>query len=92
MAWKSRYAKNVGKTFKLKCLSLEYILDKRLARFADPTLERRRRQSPGRRLVKIADDIKEKPLGEVGKLAVRGPTSCRNLADKRQADTGRSMP
>jgi len=32
----------------------------------------------------IADDMKEKPRGEVGKLAVRGPTGCRYLADKRQ--------
>ena len=27
MAWKSRYAKNMGKTFKLKRSSLKYILD-----------------------------------------------------------------
>jgi 2-aminobenzoate-CoA ligase len=33
----------------------------------------------------VDDDMKEKPLGEVGKLAVRGPTGCRYLADKRQA-------
>jgi 2-aminobenzoate-CoA ligase len=32
----------------------------------------------------VGDDIKEKPRGEVGKLAVRGPTGCRYLADKRQ--------
>ena len=32
----------------------------------------------------IGDDMKEKPRGEVGKLAVRGPTGCRYLADKRQ--------
>jgi 2-aminobenzoate-CoA ligase len=32
----------------------------------------------------VGDDMKEKPLGEVGKLAVRGPTGCRYLADKRQ--------
>ncbi len=30
------------------------------------------------------DDMNEKPLGEVGKLAVRGPTGCRYLADARQ--------
>ena len=30
------------------------------------------------------DDMMEKPRGEVGKLAVRGPTGCRYLADKRQ--------
>src|SRR5271156_2566689 len=33
----------------------------------------------------VDDDMKEKPRGEVGKLAVRGPTGCRYLADKRQA-------
>jgi 2-aminobenzoate-CoA ligase len=32
----------------------------------------------------VGDDMKEKPTGEVGKLAVRGPTGCRYLADKRQ--------
>ncbi len=35
---------------------------------------------------KVVDDaMKEKPHGEVGKLAVRGPTGCRYLADKRQS-------
>jgi 2-aminobenzoate-CoA ligase len=33
----------------------------------------------------VDDDMKEKPHGEVGKLAVRGPTGCRYLADKRQS-------
>ena len=32
----------------------------------------------------VDDDMKEKPRGEVGKLAVRGPTGCRYLADNRQ--------
>ena len=32
----------------------------------------------------VGDDMKEKLRGEVGKLAVRGPTGCRYLADKRQ--------
>jgi 2-aminobenzoate-CoA ligase len=32
----------------------------------------------------LDDDMKEKPLGEVGRLAVRGPTGCRYLADARQ--------
>src|SRR5579863_2336178 len=32
----------------------------------------------------VDDDMKERPRGEVGKLAVRGPTGCRYLADKRQ--------
>src|SRR5262249_5437055 len=34
----------------------------------------------------VDDDMKEKPRGEVGRLAVRGPTGCRYLADTRQAD------
>src|SRR5271155_2720390 len=33
----------------------------------------------------VDDDMKEKPRGEVGKLAGRGPTGCRYLADKRQS-------
>jgi 2-aminobenzoate-CoA ligase len=33
----------------------------------------------------VDDDMKEKPRGEIGKLAVRGPTGCRYLADQRQA-------
>jgi len=34
---------------------------------------------------KIVDDaMREKPRGEVGRLAVRGPTGCRYLADARQ--------
>ena len=32
----------------------------------------------------VDDDMNEKPRGEVGKLAVRGPTGCRYLADSRQ--------
>ncbi len=32
----------------------------------------------------VDDDMKEKPRGEVGRLAVRGPTGCRYLADPRQ--------
>jgi 2-aminobenzoate-CoA ligase len=32
----------------------------------------------------VGDDMKEKPRGEIGKLAVRGPTGCRYLADERQ--------
>jgi 2-aminobenzoate-CoA ligase len=34
----------------------------------------------------VDDDMKEKPRGEVGKLAVRGPTGCRYLSDKRQGN------
>ena len=32
----------------------------------------------------VGDDMVQRPRGEVGKLAVRGPTGCRYLADKRQ--------
>jgi 2-aminobenzoate-CoA ligase len=32
----------------------------------------------------VGDDMKEKPRGEVGRLAVRGPTGCRYLSDERQ--------
>ncbi|HWP25124.1 MAG TPA: AMP-binding protein [Xanthobacteraceae bacterium] len=32
----------------------------------------------------VDDDMREKPRGEVGRLAVRGPTGCRYLADPRQ--------
>jgi 2-aminobenzoate-CoA ligase len=32
----------------------------------------------------VDDDGNEKPRGEIGKLAVRGPTGCRYLADARQ--------
>jgi len=32
----------------------------------------------------VGDDMQEMPRGEVGRLAVRGPTGCRYLADERQ--------
>jgi 2-aminobenzoate-CoA ligase len=32
----------------------------------------------------VDDNMNEVPRGEIGKLAVRGPTGCRYLADKRQ--------
>jgi 2-aminobenzoate-CoA ligase len=32
----------------------------------------------------VDDEMKEKPRGEVGRLAVRGPTGCRYMADDRQ--------
>jgi 2-aminobenzoate-CoA ligase len=32
----------------------------------------------------VDDEMQEKPRGEIGKLAVRGPTGCRYLADERQ--------
>jgi 2-aminobenzoate-CoA ligase len=34
----------------------------------------------------VDDDMSELPDGTVGKLAVRGPTGCRYLADKRQSN------
>src|SRR4029434_6942837 len=34
----------------------------------------------------VDDDMTELPDGTVGKLAVRGPTGCRYLADKRQSN------
>ncbi|RJG45639.1 AMP-binding protein [Mesorhizobium sp. DCY119] len=33
----------------------------------------------------VDDEMNEMPRGEIGRLAVRGPTGCRYLADKRQA-------
>lgn len=33
----------------------------------------------------VGDDMQELPRGEVGRLAVRGPTGCRYMADDRQA-------
>jgi 2-aminobenzoate-CoA ligase len=32
----------------------------------------------------VDEDMNEKPRGEIGRLAVRGPTGCRYLADNRQ--------
>ena len=37
----------------------------------------------------VDDDMKELPVGTPGKLAVRGPTGCRYLADARQANYAR---
>ena len=34
----------------------------------------------------VGEDMRELPPGEVGRLAVRGPTGCRYLADPRQRD------
>ncbi|WP_048647288.1 AMP-binding protein [Nitratireductor soli] len=34
----------------------------------------------------VDDDMNELPRGETGRLAVRGPTGCRYLADERQKD------
>ena len=38
----------------------------------------------------VGDDMKELPVGTPGKLAVRGPTGCRYLADARQSDYARN--
>ena len=42
------------------------------------------RPVPGYEARIIDDDGNEKPRGEIGRLAVRGPTGCRYLADARQ--------
>ncbi len=34
----------------------------------------------------VDDEMREVPRGEIGRLAVRGPTGCRYLADERQHD------
>jgi len=34
----------------------------------------------------VDEDMREVPTGEIGRLAVRGPTGCRYLADDRQKD------
>ena len=44
------------------------------------------RPVPGYQACVLADDGSPAPAGQVGRLAVRGPTGCRYLADKRQAD------
>ena len=41
---------------------------------------------PGYEAKIIDDDERDLPLGSIGRLVVRGPTGCRYLADKRQAD------
>ena len=43
------------------------------------------RAVPGYRAVVLGDDGSPLPPGQVGRLAVRGPTGCRYLADDRQA-------
>lgn len=39
---------------------------------------------PGYQAIVVDDDFNEVPRGTVGKLAVRGPTGCRYMADSRQ--------
>lgn len=41
---------------------------------------------PGYRVRVVDDDGREVPPGTVGRLAVKGPTGCRYLADERQRD------
>jgi 2-aminobenzoate-CoA ligase len=41
---------------------------------------------PGYQAMVADDDMQPLPSGEVGRLAVRGPTGCRYLADPRQAE------
>ncbi len=41
---------------------------------------------PGYEAMVVDDDMNPLPPGEVGRLAVRGPTGCRYLADSRQKD------
>ncbi len=40
----------------------------------------------GYRAIIVDDDMREVPRGTVGKLAVKGPTACRYLADSRQSN------
>ena len=41
---------------------------------------------PGYEARVLGDDLEPLPAGEVGQLAVRGPTGCRYLADERQGE------
>lgn len=41
---------------------------------------------PGYEAVTLGDDARPLPAGQPGRLAVRGPTGCRYLADKRQRE------
>jgi 2-aminobenzoate-CoA ligase len=55
------------------------------SRFADAAPATTGRPVTGYEAKIVDDDMREKPRGEIGKLAVRGPTGCRYLADKRQS-------
>ena len=44
------------------------------------------RPVPGYEVAILDNDLRPLPVGEVGRLAVRGPTGCRYLADPRQRD------
>ena len=41
---------------------------------------------PGYQAIVADDDMKPLPAGEIGRLAVKGPTGCRYLADTRQTE------
>jgi 2-aminobenzoate-CoA ligase len=41
---------------------------------------------PGYQAIVVDEDMRPLPVGEVGRLAVKGPTGCRYLADPRQAE------
>ncbi len=55
-------------------------------RLDDHAPARTGRPVPGYQAKVVDDDMHELPRGDVGRLAVRGPTGCRYLADPRQAD------
>ncbi len=42
------------------------------------------RPIPGYQAIVVDDDLNPLPVGEVGRLAVKGPTGCRYLSDERQ--------
>ncbi len=44
------------------------------------------RAVPGYQIAILDDALQPLPVGEIGRLAVRGPTGCRYLADPRQRD------
>jgi 2-aminobenzoate-CoA ligase len=44
------------------------------------------RPLPGYRAMVVDDDMRPLPPGAIGRLAVRGPTGCRYLADERQSE------
>jgi len=44
------------------------------------------RPVPGYEVAILDNDLRPLPVGKVGRLAVRGPTGCRYLADPRQRD------
>jgi 2-aminobenzoate-CoA ligase len=44
------------------------------------------RPIPGYQAIVVDDDMRPLPPGEIGRLAVRGPTGCRYLADARQKE------